>query len=85
MTGQLYWKPIEVVVPATLSRIEVLARIREQIRVAAGDSGEFVQNIRIDNFEASVKGCLKWNAAYLPGSPVAGHFLETHALQAGQD
>ena len=67
--GQDAWKSVEVILPARLSVRDVHSRIEAQIRINAGDAGEFVQQFRIDPPEPHSQGWTKWTASYQPGPP----------------
>lgn len=63
------WKPLEVIIPATLSMKAVLNYIDTQIRINATDAGDFVQQIRVGIGQPYSEGWLIWTASYLPGPP----------------
>jgi len=67
--GQDAWKSVEVILPARLSVREAHSRIAAQIRINAGDAGDFVQQFRIAPQEPHSPGWTKWTASYLPGPP----------------
>jgi hypothetical protein len=67
--GQDAWKSVEVILPERLSVHEAHKRIAAQIRINAGDAGDFVQQFRILPHEPHSPGWTKWTASYLPGPP----------------
>jgi hypothetical protein len=69
LVSQDAWKSVETILPASLSTRAALDHIEAQIRINAGDAGEFVQQLRIEAHEPHSRGWTKWTASYLPGPP----------------
>jgi hypothetical protein len=65
------WKSIDLILPDTLSAADVRAHAHAQIRIAASEAGEFVQQIRVERSVPHREGCTKWTATYLTGPPAA--------------
>jgi hypothetical protein len=63
------WKSVEIILPASLSVPEAHSRIAAQIRINAGDAGDFVQQFRVAPHEPHSPGWTRWTASYLPGPP----------------
>ena len=72
------WKPVEVIIPETLSAREVLDYIHAQIRINASPAGDFVQQISVGVGQRHFEGWRKWSASYLPGPPAPFPTLVTN-------
>lgn len=57
-----------IYLPASLRYRDVVQRVCDQIRINAGDAGEFVEEILIVGCDRSQQWT-KWTTYYLPGQP----------------
>ncbi|MBE1551734.1 hypothetical protein GGC64_005821 [Mycobacterium sp. OAS707] len=63
------WKPVDLILPETLSPRQVLDQIHAQIRINATESGDFVHQIQVGVGQAHSHGWTRWCASYLAGPP----------------
>jgi len=63
------WKPIDLILPETLSPRQVQDQIHAQIRINATESGDFVHQIQVGVGQAHSDGWTRWTASYLTGPP----------------
>jgi len=66
-----HWRPVEVVLPEDLPHERVVEEINAQVRVNAGEAGDFVARVRIGVAQPHSPGLLRWASAYLAGPPGA--------------
>jgi hypothetical protein len=76
------WKPVEVIIPETLSAREVLDYIYTLIRINATAAGDFVQQIRVGGRQPHSDGWCKWSVLYLPGPAAPFPTLVDHPTDA---
>lgn len=62
------WKIVDVFIPASLSEKQIAGRIEDQLRVTAGEAGDFIAAVHVGG-GMRTGSHLRYRAAYLPGPP----------------